>query len=108
MKAVTKGQEFALACGLVVSLATGNGLVFGLVGLAVMYTWLVSPVCRPQLLRSSQRLRPSPLAELRARYGEVPHPRVPSLCVRCGQFAGWHVSDWVCGKCGGTMSDLEK
>lgn len=106
MKAVTKGQEFALACGLVVSLVTGNGLVFGLVGLAIMYTWLVSPACRPQLLRSSQRLRSSVEAELRARYGEIPHTRMPRLCMRCGQFAAWHVSDWVCAKCGWTMSDL--
>lgn len=54
MKAVTKGQEMTLVCGLIVSLVTGNGFVFGLVGLSIMYTWLVSPACRPQLLRPAR------------------------------------------------------
>lgn len=106
MKAVTKGQEMALACGLVVSLATGNGFVFGLVGLAIMYTWLVSPVCRPQLRQLG--LSSSAEAELRARYGEVPKPRSgkrspdeekPSDLQR--RFAIAHEVDCICRVCDG-------
>lgn len=119
MKAVTKGQEAALACGLVVSLATGNGFVFGLVGLAIMYTWLVSPACRPQLWAPKPRQPRQGVGTTAACYDyggcqwrgdgcnkwpvvlgpgtgcSHTNPRVdapartPHVCTRCGQFAAW-------------------